>query len=82
MMHTLKTWPAMFRAVVAGTKTHEIRVNDRGYAVGDVLYLHEWDEGTEMYTGETYAVEVTFITPGGEWGLPTRLCVMSIRRAS
>ena len=82
MIHTLKTWPEMFRAVVSGHKTHEIRNNDRGYAVGDVLYLHEWEPAKQAYTGNTYAVEVTFLTLGGEWGLPLNTCVMSIRRAS
>jgi len=80
MIHTLKAWPAAFRAVKNGTKTHEIRVADRPYAVGDSLLLHEWDNVTGAYTGYLCLVEVTFITPGGEWGLPDNLCVMSIRK--
>lgn len=82
MKHELKTWPEMFRAVVSGHKTHEIRNNDRGYAVGDVLYLQEWEPAAQTYTGNAHAVEVTFLTLGGEWGLPLNTCVMSIRRAS
>ncbi len=82
MIHTLRTWPDPFAAVVSGHKTHEIRKNDRGYAVGDVLYLHEWDPASELYTGKSYAVEVTFMTAVGEWDIPAGLCVMSIRRAS
>ena len=82
MKHDLKTWPAMFRAVALGYKTHEIRTNDRGFAVGDVLHLREWVPAVEGYTGNSYAVEVTYITPGGEWGISDSLCVMSIRRAS
>ena len=87
--HELKTWPEMFQAVLAGIKTHEIRKNDRPYAVGDVLHLREWDPAALVfnddryeYPGETLDVEVTFITAGDEWGIPDDLCVMSIRDMS
>lgn len=91
--HVLKTWPAPFAAVLDGTKRHEIRKADRPFAVGDVLELREWDpeimgrglrggshfEGTTRgYTGRSLTVRVTYITRGGEWGVPDGLCVMSI----
>ncbi len=84
-IHELKTWPAMFRAIAVGVKTHEIRKADRDYKVGDVLRLFEWDgvaDGSgeiRGYTGSQLDVFVTFITRGGEWGIPDELCVMSIR---
>lgn len=82
--HDLKTWPAPFFAVLDGTKTHEIRVADRPFAVGDVLHLREWvplpNGGREAYyTGRSVDVEVTYLSSGGSWGLPDNLCVMSIR---
>jgi len=41
--HELKIHPAPFAAILAGTKTHEIRSTaDRTFAVGDVLHLREW----------------------------------------
>lgn len=49
--HELKSWPIYFRDVAAGIKTFEIRINDRGFVVGDVLRLREWDPDTKFYTG-------------------------------
>ena len=88
MEHDLKTWPFYFEAVLTGIKKHEIRVDDRGFACGDVLHLREWDpyetyRGDRLiqsphYTGRELRVRVTYLTPGGEWGLPENVCVMSI----
>lgn len=39
--HELKVWPEHFVAIYNGQKTHEVRLNDREFAVGDTLYLRE-----------------------------------------
>lgn len=78
--HVLKCWPEPFKAIASGLKTHEIRKNDRSYASGDILVLHEWNPQTERYTGEVETVFVTYISEGGKFGLPLDLCVMSVRR--
>ena len=90
--HELKTWPEPFEAVWRDRKRYEIRKNDRGFAVGDVLVLHEWRprlhgvfpqtvgmDGNAHYTGRVIRTEVEYMTDGGAWGLPAGLCVMSIR---
>jgi hypothetical protein len=84
--HDLKTWPEPFQAVLDGCKRYEVRVDDRGFAVGDMLVLREWDPDNDYmplvdrsrYTGRTLRARVTYKTPGGAWGLPKELCVMSI----
>ncbi len=98
--HELKTWPHPFRAVWDGSKTHEVRVNDRDFRVTDLLVLREWDPAhrgggvihdggsstsarwadpvPRGYTGRKIRVRVTHLTPGGAFGLPPNLCVMSI----
>lgn len=83
--HKLKTWPVPFAAVKDGSKTHEIRLDDRNFKAGDHLILEEFipDNGPRPgYTGAIVIVEVTYLTPGGNFGLPQNLCVMSIRKVA
>lgn len=77
--HELKTWPEQFASILAQTKTHEIRHDDRAFAVGDVLHLREWNPNTQAYTDREVKVEVTYKTLGGEGEIPPHLCVLSIR---
>lgn len=49
--HQLKTWPGLFDGLVDGTKTAEVRINDRHFHVGDVLVLREYDPRACSYTG-------------------------------
>jgi len=63
-----------------GLKRFELRKNDRNYQVGDVLELTEFDPET----GDCFdwcvpvRVFVTYITPGGQFGLPEDMVVMSV----
>lgn len=84
--HELKIWPEPFRAILDGRKRFEVRKDDRGYGVGDLLELREWDpagyrrlssvEGS--YTGRKVTVRVTYILHGGRLGVAADYCVMSI----
>lgn len=95
-VHELKTWPEPFERLWAGDKRHEVRKDDRGYAVGDLLILREYDPApgdvldelhmrlcgvvTEpgRYTDRAALVVVSYITPGGRFGLAPDICVMSV----
>jgi len=77
--HELKTWPASFNAIWGMRKLHDIRVNDRGFKVGDELFLREWDPGTKQYTGRYVLANISYVTEGEEWGLPADRVVMSIK---
>lgn len=59
--HELKTWPPYFDAVLYGEKPFEVRRDDRGFAVGDVLWLREWDPATKEYTRRECRVAVTYV---------------------
>lgn len=58
----LKIWPVFFEPIFDGTKTFEIRKNDRQFCVGDTLHLQEWDPETERFTGRSCMCRVTYIT--------------------
>lgn len=75
-MHELKCHPEPFAAVRDGRKRYELRINDRGYMVGDVLHLREHDN--QVYTGAEIVCVVTYMTPASTYGLPDDLCCMSI----
>lgn len=49
--HYLKVYPRYFQMMKAGLKPWEIRINDRGYQVNEVVILKEWHEKEERYSG-------------------------------
>lgn len=61
-VHHLKTLPEHFGPVCRGEKTAEVRLDDRGFAVGDLLVLHEWDG--EKHTGASSAQFITHVLKG------------------
>ena len=60
-IHELKSWPQFFEKVVDGSKTFEVRLNDRDFKVGDFLFLREWNPETKQYSGRFQYVRVTYI---------------------
>lgn len=78
--HELKTWPEFFEPILSGDKTFELRHNDRGFRVGDILWLREWDQDSG-YTGRELFVKVQYILSGRPW-LTKGYAAMSIIRLS
>lgn len=60
--HALKCWPEFYTEVIAGRKNFEIRRNDRGFKVGDTLWLREWSPRSETYSNRSCRMEVTYLT--------------------
>lgn len=75
--HELKTWPIYFDAVADGRKTFEVRKADRDFQVGDTLILNAWkpDWG---YTGASLMRQITYVLPGGQFGIEDGYCVLGI----
>lgn len=62
MIHRLKTWSDSFRATLEGRKSHEVRLNNRDFAVDDTIVLCEWLPAEEQYTGREIEAKILFIT--------------------
>lgn len=43
MKHELKIWPQYYARVADGSKTFEVRNNDRAFQMGDTVVLREYD---------------------------------------
>ncbi len=89
-VHELKSWPEYFAPLWEAHKTFEIRWEDRGFAVGDLLWLREWlppdnlaDTDEEdmadpaRYTGKHLLVRITDITAEHP-GLATGYVALSV----
>lgn len=61
-VHELKTDPKYYERVLLGQKRFELRLNDRGYQLGDVLILREFDRHRDKYSGRVLTVKVKFVT--------------------
>lgn len=65
MTHELKTYPKYFDETLKGNKTFECRLNDRGFEVGDIVILKEWDNieysGREIRGRITYILDDKFV---------------------
>jgi len=87
MNHELKTDPEVFQALIDGTKTYELRKDDRNYQVGDTLTLKETTytgaeiaEGKPLeYTGRTCGRVISHVLRGPIYGLSEGWVILSCR---
>ena len=86
-VHRLKTHPQMWAEVSLGVKTFEVRKDDRGFRIGDMLELMEWPvEGKECLCTRSSCMsrpailrrQVLYILRGGEWGIEPGYVVLGI----
>lgn len=69
--HELKIWPQFFDDVRSGEKSFDVRFGDRGFEVGNILFLRELVKETGEYTGRETVKRIRFILrdfPGLEAG--------------
>lgn len=85
--HVLKSWTGLFEPILKGEKTHDLRVLDRDYGVGDICLLREYDAVEKTYTGREVEVIITYITSAkheqcafSPFGLHPAMGILSIRR--
>jgi hypothetical protein len=84
--HEAKSWPQFFQAIKAGNKLHDLRHNDRPWAVGDTLKLREFDPVKGEYTGDEITTEISFITNNtfpcaySSYALDRNCSILSLKR--
>lgn len=76
--HELQLWPTCFSAVSAGTKPFDVRENDADFQVGDALLIREYDPDTRTYSGQTLLRWVSYVLPGGAFGVEEGWCVLGL----
>lgn len=60
MTHVLKCWTEFYDLVENGSKTFEVRRDDRPYAAQDLLVLQDFDPETKEFSGREQIVMVGF----------------------
>lgn len=84
--HKLKTLDRYWDAVLAGTKTFEVRLNDRAFQTGDILVLqktngsggYEFDGYTPSAKPKEIRKRITYLLQGGQFGIEPRYCVLGL----
>lgn len=75
MEHRLKTLQPFFDDVKNGSKTFELRRNDRNFKIGDTLILEEYDGTT--FTGETIRKSISYVLKDcKQYGLCDEFCII------
>lgn len=77
--HTLKTWPEYMDSIENGQKTFEVRKNDRGFRLGDILHLREWCPKHKKWGTRIVTCSISYILHGPAFGICEGYCVMGIK---
>lgn len=77
--HSLKTVPYYFEALWDGSKTFEVRNNDRDFKVGDFLTLKEWDNIQNEYLGREVFAQITYVLDGFNAAIKDGYVVLGIK---
>ena len=81
MTHQLKIWTSFANCVLDGSKTFEIRKNDRGFQKGDTIVFDVMDDGGVFHNschklnGKEY--EITYVL--SDWGLENGYVALGIK---
>lgn len=81
--HRLKTVDHYYDAVADGTKTYEVRKNDRAFQTGDVLELVRWSHTSlgfrEDYGPKILRKKISYLLQGGQFGIEAGYCILGLK---
>ncbi len=80
-IHFVKTKQQFFDASYSGVKKFTVRLDDRPYAVGDILCKDCVDD-MGNYTNHSCYFIITYKLEGGQYGIESGYCVLGIKPAS
>lgn len=83
VVHRLKIESRFFDALWDGSKTAEIRKNDRNFKVGDLLYFTQQVDICVSYglsSSRSMATQITHIVEGKEYGIRKGYAMLSLAR--
>lgn len=78
MWHRLKCAPEYFEELAAFRKNFEVRFDDRGYGVGSLLLICEYDADRDRFSGRHLEREVLYVLRDFE-GLQPGWVVLGLR---
>ena len=87
-VHFLKTLNPYYGDIEDGSKCFDIRKNDRKFRLGDYLILREFiprigpgipAKPAGRYTGAEIIKRISYIFPGGQFGVKEGHCVLGLR---
>ena len=64
--HELKIRSEFLKEIWKGNKKAELRLDDRGFNLGDVVLLKEWKPAKKVFTGRGTYVRITHIVQVGK----------------
>ena len=77
VQHQLKSWPEYYEAIADGSKSFDLRIDDRKYEVGDLVQFEEFRPATNNYTGMVTQRRITYILRDFA-GLMPGYCIIAI----
>jgi hypothetical protein len=80
MTHALKTLPEYFKYLENGSKTFELRKDDRPFSEDDIFLAQEYDGKTKQYTGNELSFVITLVLRDvPKFGLKPGYCILSLQ---
>ena len=76
-VHQVKSWPEYFGPISHHTKTFDLRKDDRGYTLGDVITFEEFRPGVGEYTGKKTTCRINYILRNFD-GLMPGYCILGL----
>jgi len=85
--NVLKTVDRYWDAVADGTKTFEVRKNDRAFQKGDTLILERWEYDNRKVLSLSWpkrliSVKVAYLLQGGQFGIEPAYCVLGFKKVT